>query len=236
MGTDMKKMLFSAAALIVLSSAVYAADLPSKKMAPVMAAAPLAFSWTGAYVGGQIGYGWGRDALMDQVKTSAFSDYSGSNHPHGVQGGLYAGYNMQSGNLVYGLEIDGVLSAARSSVTPPFAYDVRTKINADGALRGRIGFAVDRALFYVAGGVSVASFKADHVAKTLTDSFNVSRAGWTLGAGAEYAFDAHWIGRAEYRYSQYGRFKNYDVAVDSGWLWKNRVSQSEVRVGVAYKF
>ena len=74
MGTDMKKMLFSATALIVLSSAAYAADLPSKKTAPVMAAAPLAFSWTGAYVGGQIGYGWGRDALMDQNKTSGISD------------------------------------------------------------------------------------------------------------------------------------------------------------------
>ena len=61
----MKKMLFSATALIVLSSVAFAADLPSKKTAPVMAAPLLAFSWTGAYVGADFGYDWGHSRTVD---------------------------------------------------------------------------------------------------------------------------------------------------------------------------
>ena len=53
----MKKLLLATAALMALSfggSAVQAADMPVKAVKPI----PV-FSWTGCYVGVQVGYKWG---------------------------------------------------------------------------------------------------------------------------------------------------------------------------------
>jgi outer membrane immunogenic protein len=113
-GVSMKLLLVTA---LIAGSAVAAraADLRVPVKAPVVAPA---YSWAGPYVGFQAGYGWSNDLKVAAVPNAPFAnDFSGTtafiaaNHPSGLTldgftGGVQAGYNWQSGNLVYGVEAD----------------------------------------------------------------------------------------------------------------------------------
>jgi outer membrane immunogenic protein len=54
-----KKTLFTAAAVVAMSTTAFAADLPSRKAPPVYVPPPPVFTWTGVYIGAQIGYQFG---------------------------------------------------------------------------------------------------------------------------------------------------------------------------------
>jgi outer membrane immunogenic protein len=77
-----------------------AADMAAKAAPPPMPAAPV-MTWTGYYIGGNIGYAWGNDpktttgvALIDG---SALNPGSATLHPNGGFSGLQSGYNWQVG-------------------------------------------------------------------------------------------------------------------------------------------
>ena len=111
----MKRTLLCAAALLTMSSLSYAADLPSRALAPAPIYLAPAFTWNGFYVGGNVGAAWsGRDNCpvlnyLDHGVYVADTNYlptcNGSNKV-GVIGGLQAGYNWQFGAWVFGLEGD----------------------------------------------------------------------------------------------------------------------------------
>ena len=134
----MNKLIFSswaAVAFFAAASSATAADMVVK--------APIAppFSWTGWYLGGNIGGGWASDPATLSDTTSSTSIIShdadapvptffpgpstgpttasggGSINPSGVIGGLQTGYNWQSGWLVSGLEADIQGSSQRGSAT-----------------------------------------------------------------------------------------------------------------------
>ena len=96
----------AAAALLTISLAAHAADLP---MAPMYqpAAAPAAvqqvYNWTGIYFGFNGGYTFGQSTPM-----SLYSDsYTAFNYDaNGGFGGLTAGAQIQSGHTVIGVEGD----------------------------------------------------------------------------------------------------------------------------------
>src|SRR5690242_15970906 len=111
----MRKWLGSAAvvALVVAfgGTGASAADLSA---APVYRGAPpplvAVFDWTGFYIGANIGYGSARvDGTTDGL--------SGDEHLNGVLGGGQIGYNWQTGNWVFGLEVDGQATGQKSSVS-----------------------------------------------------------------------------------------------------------------------
>jgi outer membrane immunogenic protein len=97
------------AALIVAVSAVAftqmaaAADLPRKAPAYTPPPPPLAYNWTGFYVGGNVGYSWGR--ARNDLELAPFS-LPWTDKLDGWLGGGQAGYNWQFGKLVFGLEAD----------------------------------------------------------------------------------------------------------------------------------
>src|SRR3954470_6745756 len=114
----MKKILLSSVALLGLVSAASAADLPSRRPAPApfIAAVPI-FTWTGFYVGAQVGYAWGDN--NNDIPGGAFvarggvlvpfdGGFGGDND--GFLAGVHAGYNYQFGAFVAGVEgdIEGV--------------------------------------------------------------------------------------------------------------------------------
>ena len=112
----MKRTLLCAAALISMTSLGYAADLPSRALAPAPIYVAPAFSWTGFYLGGNVGAAWGgRDNCpgrntIDHGVYTLDTDYlpncNGGNNRVGVIGGVQAGYNWAFGGWLFGLEGD----------------------------------------------------------------------------------------------------------------------------------
>lgn len=124
-----KRLLLGSAAALVLTVPALAADMTYPVKAPMVAVAPM-FSWTGFYVGGHAGYGWGdiggtpgsdsgeiadldvegttefgTDYILDQFEGYGYD--SGVSNPDGWFGGAQIGYNFQfSNNVVVGVEAD----------------------------------------------------------------------------------------------------------------------------------
>src|SRR5450631_1245374 len=147
-----RRFLLPLAGLAAAAPAL-AADLPYRQAPPPIEApiVPL-FSWTGLYLGGQIGYGWGTDTLT--VYPFGF----GTNFtPNGVVGGAHVGYNYQINQFVAGLEGDVEGTGISRSFSPGGAL-YGTSIPVQGSIRGRLGVAFDRVLLYATGGAAFASF------------------------------------------------------------------------------
>lgn len=226
----MKLMTFGAAWLIAVStSAALAADATS------VAQPAGAFVWTGGYAGVQAGHLWGNG------RTTAATGWNSEPDVDGWLGGVYAGYNHQLANqVVIGVEADLTVGNADGfgqaydpwgiPLPPPEIGDVY-ELNWSGAARVKVGYAMDRLLPYVAGGVAFADINVH----AIDDGFPISpvmgdtMVGWTVGAGVEYAFTDNLIGRVEYRYTDFGDFDLTPLATAE-------LKTHDVRFGVAYKF
>jgi len=233
----MKKILLAGAAVAALASGAQAADLGAPRQ-PIAAVVVMpAFSWTGFYVGGQVGYGSSRvsgvGCAAPGLACTPFSNTRG-----GLVGGLHAGYNWQINSFVLGLEADVELNGARGSVLDGAGFYERHRTNWQASLRARAGVAVDRALFYITGGAAFTSNTYSFgVAPVTTPAFHIyskSQIGWTLGAGIEYAFTPNWTARAEYRYANFGRTTDFAPAVNS--FGSHKLDTHTVRLGVSYLF
>ncbi len=234
----MKKFLFAGVAVAALASGAQAADLGVAR-GPVAAAvvAPV-FNWTGFYLGGQIGGVWYNDRTTEFVTaTGVLTGFSQSFTASGITGGVHAGFNYQLNQFVLGLEADIEASGASGGYTNAgFGTGTRFRSNWQGSLRGRAGFAVDRALFYVTGGLAVAQFRHGYFTPAVIENFTRTRAGWTIGAGVEYAFTPNWTARAEYRYSDYGSFSNASLVAFPGLSYRQNPRSHSLRLGVSYLF
>ncbi|MDR3463047.1 MAG: porin family protein [Beijerinckiaceae bacterium] len=219
-----RNVLLSTAALIALSGMALAADLPSTRVPAAPPPIPV-FSWTGLYVGGQIGYAFGRDSSTIAAAPGIASGTS----PSGVLGGAHIGYNFEPsiGGLVLGVE--GDVNGSSYSATASGLYTIKSPI--DGSIRARAGFAVDRALFYATGGAAFASFNNNYASG---DSSSTTRVGYTVGGGIEYALTNDWSVRAEYRYSNFGTFT--DTLPIAGTSVSHKETENQVQAGFSYKF
>ncbi len=229
----MRKVLLSAVALAALSGSAFAADLPSRKSAPVYTAPESAYNWTGFYIGAEVG------ADMMNDKGLGFN-----NHQTNAMFGGIVGYNYQvNRNFVLGLEADGGGVSGNRYTTGNIGGAFNSYGNvASGSdyyadIRGRLGYAMDRALLYVAGGVAFGDVYSSYTnGMGLNSSVNSSRTGWTIGGGLEYAFTNNWIGRVEYRYTDLGK-NTYNFANDyAGSFDRVSASSNQILVGVIYKF
>lgn len=243
----MKKLCASVAFVVVGSGAFAASPDPVVLEPPVLA--PL-FSWAGGYIGAQAGYLdsdidlSGVNTASTPPRTMSTSDLNAS----GAVGGIFAGYNWQrSANLVYGVEaeINGT-DADKSGAgvpSPGFGFirnGIKSEIDWNAALRGRVGYAMDRTLFYAAGGVAFADVNLDGTAAGGPGTFSYSETltGWTIGAGVEHAFTDNWVARLDYRYSDYGDDSFTFIAPGSGDLHRFKLDAvtHEVKAGISYKF
>jgi outer membrane immunogenic protein len=218
------QLLLSCAALTgCLGASAVAADLPVRK-APVYAAP---FTWTGFYGGVNVGYAWGDPEITSVITAfvdpgpapGASSAASGtSNSSRSVLGGFQAGYNLQAGSWVYGVETD--LSVTKLEAVGPAigtsasafggidAASIQTSVSPTasidwfGTLRARLGFAWDRVLIYATGGFAYGSIRLtdgaffNGLAGAPAVAFNgagipkdsVLKGGWVAGAGVDYAY------------------------------------------------
>jgi outer membrane immunogenic protein len=218
----MKARLLAAAIVIGSTAGALAAD-PSLPIEDV----PVGFNWTGGYIGGQVGYAWG-DSHYYVVDTDTVT---GRPDPDGFLGGVYVGYNYQlQNNVVLGVDADFAWASV-DGTDDEVIETISGDLNWSGAVRARLGYAVDRFLPYIAGGVAFADY--DH---RLMEEAEVgdTYVGWTLGVGAEYAFTDNLVGRAEYRYTDFG---TEEFPLDNG-ISAHEVDlkTNEIRFGIAYKF
>jgi outer membrane immunogenic protein len=183
------------------------------------------FSWTGGYVGIQVGSGW---ANVDRT-TGTFGNSYGAD---GFLGGVHTGYNHQFGSLVLGIEGDIELSGLGGN--DGGAGGTMDSVDMDwmGSIRARAGFALGRALIYGTAGVAFAD--VDQVNRLgIPVSFSDTYTGWTAGAGAEYAFTDSLTGRVEYRYTDFG---SKDYAPGRVVAFRNDITMHGARIGLSYKF
>jgi outer membrane immunogenic protein len=237
----MKKIALAAAVLAIGTVSASAADMAARyTKAPVAAAA--VYSWTGFYIGADVGYGWGRSTGTG-TNAAGFFPTPYSVDPSGVIGGGFVGYNWQVSNIVLGIEADWQAADLNDSGT--FAnsvgalYTIGTSVKDYGSVRGRLGLALDRWMVFGTAGWAWGSWNTSYGFAGAGAPFvtmNVdSSDGWTAGAGVEYAFTNNFLGRVEYRYTDLGRASFVNLATNSAELG-NRVTINDVRVGIAYKF
>src|SRR4029077_20960526 len=148
-----------------------------------------------------LGYGW---AHVTASATGGGATASGSEDLNGYVAGGQAGVNVQTGRWVWGLEADfqatgqsrsGSFSGGGTTVT------VTDKLPWFGTLRARTGYAWDRWLAYVTGGLAYGEFKSDGTATGAfagSYSYSTTKAGWVVGGGLEAFVDKNWTVKFEY--------------------------------------
>jgi outer membrane immunogenic protein len=203
----MRKLLLLGIALGAQGVCAMAADL-----GPVNVAPPVPFTWTGVYLGANVGGGW----------SSIQDNGLGGGSASGVMGGVSVGYNWQFAPFwVAGIEGD---SSWADLTVPAGSGDV----NWIGNVRARLGWtATPTTLVYATGGVAWSNVSipgVDTLPATQTKN------GWVAGGGVEWMpWDDHWSVRAEYLYYRF-------TSVQLGAGFGGNLTISEARIGAAYKF
>jgi outer membrane immunogenic protein len=203
----MRKLVAATIALAALGpGSALAADIPVK--APrYRAPPPVVWSWTGCYLGGNVGYGWAHSEWS--FGGLAFADHRAD----GVVAGGQIGCDYQAGVWVIGVQgmFDWTsLKADSHRVVGALGPNVidETRISWLATLTGRLGYAVQPAtLVYVKGGAAWVRSKHDECCLppappvVIDDGFaRVTRSGWTVGAGLEHMFAPNWSVFVEYDY------------------------------------
>jgi outer membrane immunogenic protein len=180
------------------------ADGPSGRgriYAPPPPPPPPPFTWTGFYVGGNIGGAWATSTLTDNLNGVSFdTDHSG------FIGGGQVGFNYQTSNLVLGVEWDfdwtSIGETGNGVFVPLLGATLQASADTDWVttLAARVGLTSDRWLVFVklGGGWVHNSASITNLATGAVASTSDTRGGWLVGAGVEYPFTSHWTAKLEY--------------------------------------
>jgi outer membrane immunogenic protein len=221
------------------------------------------YSWTGFYVGGNVGYGFGNDLIAQtafEASGTFTSEPNGHLAPKGVVGGVQLGYNWQGGrNWLVGFEADLQGSAQTDTACGPLICALQTspvqttefitvqhQLDYFGTVRGRVGAINDNVLYYVTGGAAFGHVKQtvkENISANATPLFNTgsSRAdmiGWVIGGGVEAALWGGWTAKAEYLYMDLGSLAtsvDFSLPGNPGTVVTNStVKDHIVRIGANY--
>jgi len=235
----MKRSWISALAILVAAPAA-AGETPSVKPAP-----SASYDWTGPRIGVNFGWSWDRNAY-DAYKGGALSS-SGIDSATPFHGGVAIGYDyMFASRVVVGVAASIDASADSSSTNATASGSVSTSKSTDavgGAVLAKLGYAFDDLLLYVDGGwawssstVTRTQLVGNRNGYTLpySDSVDVTRSGWDIGAGAAYHIWGGWEVSAEYDYKRFGRV-SMDF-VKAGVVSKSTLTANNLTLAIAYKF
>jgi outer membrane immunogenic protein len=242
----MKKLLLAGVVATALSSgSAQAADLARpvpvyRPPAPVVAF----FTWTGCFVGGNVGGVWVNKEWFDDVPGFAGTSM-GTHTANGGLGGVQGGCNYQVSSWVFGIQGDydwANVTGNNVNALFPVLTD-RSNVRALYSVTGRVGYAFDRFLLYVKGG---GAWERDDYA-VLIGGFNLAtaaetRGGWTLGLGGEYAFLDWLTAFAEYDFYGFGTrtntFATCTVAACGAVIFPVDIKENKhvFKVGLNFKF
>jgi outer membrane immunogenic protein len=219
------------------------------------------YSWTGLYVGGNVGYGFGNDLVAQTISSVSIVGTTEPNThltPKGVVGGVQLGYNWQGGrNWLVGFEADLQGSAQTDTGCAPLAcitaaagtgfITVQHQLDYFGTLRGRLGAINDNVLYYVTGGAAFGHVKqtvTENVSTTAvplfgTGSSTADMIGWVIGGGIEAALWGGWTAKAEYLYMDLGSLAtsaDFSQPGNPGTVTTNSTVRDHIaRIGANYR-
>ena len=231
-----RPLLFGAVGVVALATTVsFAADLPSRRSPPVYVPPPVpTFSWTGFYVGANVGYATNLRSSHDSCIDNTGTPFGGtcqvvppfSLDANGVIGGGQIGYNYQIGALVIGGEadFDGSSLHKTADVPGPFAfanpafgiaatssYSASERLDYLGTARLRVGYlVVDRLLAYATGGFAYGQAELNTLlispgsATSYPSGRRSTFVGYAAGGGLEYALTNHLSIKGEALYTSLG--------------------------------
>ena len=203
-----------AVAGLAITGTAHAADLPPAPPPPPRAPVayvpvpPPPFSWTGFYIGGNLGAGWSQGNVNNN--TTGISALNQSTSATFLGGGQ-VGVNYQfMGGFVVGAEADfdwafnGNNTVTGTAVPSGDQIQISSNNRWITMLAARFGYAFDRVLVYGKGGGGWVGNNGFTVADMTTGASATipsnTNTGWLAGAGIEWAFARSWTARLEYDY------------------------------------
>ena len=223
---------------LLAAQSAFAADMPTKMPVKAAPMAP-AYSWTGFYVGGTAGAGWGKSSecfapggCTDDINLSGFV------------GGVTAGFNWQWTNWVLGVEGDWSWGKLKGSTPSNIAFNCNStcdvSVNSFGTLRGRVGYAFDRFLPYLTAGAAFTNTHAIWSTGLVNESAGtVTNTTFAWGGGIEYALVSQWSAKLEYINAGKlpdGYFDSRLTCIAAPGCYTHETRYSVVRAGINYKF
>jgi outer membrane immunogenic protein len=208
-----KATVIGAAASLAALGTACAADLPSYKAPPPPPPAPAMYDWSGYHIGVSGGYAGGSASYLSNVYTFGagapfyFNNQSSSFGTSGFIVGVTSGVSWQlANNIVLGYESDFNYTGAESNNTGNWAgASLSSELRWLGTERLRFGYAFGRLLPYITGGLAYGQMHTRGVYADGGLLFPTSashwQAGWTVGAGVEYAVLDNISVKAEYLYT-----------------------------------
>jgi outer membrane immunogenic protein len=240
----MKRLLIAGVVAAALCGApALAADMPLK--APPIA--PVPFGWTGCYAGGNVGAGWANNNVTDITTVPNFN--TGTDTGTGVVGGGQAGCDYQFANrVVFGIQ--GMFDAAGINASHRYigggsSADETLGTNTQwfATLTARVGYSVvPKTLLYLKGGAAWVHNKYTDADPTspYSGQASVTRSGWAIGGGAEYAFLRNWSAFVEYNYiglgSQNATLAYTGAGFTGTYTYNEKNSLQTFLVGINYRF
>jgi outer membrane immunogenic protein len=205
----MLQKTWAGAAALAMTLVAGLADAADFAAGPYTAPAPVSgYSWTGPYLGGNLGHLWGNTTRNPT-------------NPSGIEGGVHGGYNWQTGQFVFGGEAD-ISAAGASDTFAPWKFSNRWF----STVRGRVGYALNNILFYGTGGLAFGD------GRVVVGGVSESKAhfGWSAGVGMEVGLTSNLSARVEYLFIDLAD-KPYAVTGSS-----HGFESSLLRLGFSYRF
>lgn len=217
-------------------AAATAADLPVSRapVAPVASSPAAIYTWTGFYIGGQIGAGVGRSSWSDPT-TGGNNTFAGG---AGFLGGGQIGANYQWNVLVLGVEGDFNWAGLKGNGGDFLGDTIGTETQWTSTVAGRVGAAFNRLLIYGKGGAAFARDRStftDLAGSSATSAF--TRTGWTAGVGLEYGITQNWSAKIEYDYLSFGSQPlNFTTVTPTTYASRTSLSVQEFKAGINFRF
>jgi outer membrane immunogenic protein len=185
---------------------------------------PASFNKTGFQLSGFVGYNYQlTQSFVIGIEGDIGGSFGGKKTVYGIPGTFIGAYPAGSVDLTTG------------------------ELGLNGSIRGRLGFLLTPTIMlYGTGGVAFQQAKYGVSCALATpgwclanraQSESDTRVGWTAGAGLEAQLWGNWLGRAEYRYADFGNKSETFFAGTADALSANTsLKIHTVQIGVAYKF
>ncbi|WP_439397780.1 outer membrane protein [Bradyrhizobium sp. PMVTL-01] len=197
---------------LVASGAGNAADFEPEVKLP-----PAVWNWSGGYIGGHVGGGYGQTSFSNPYGPSIFGGIVDT--PTFLAGGQI-GYNWKKNGWVFGVELDasGAVSDGTNTCLASSGFVVGANCKAGpnvfATATGRVGYtfgASGGTLAYLKGGVAWQNNRGDVVnnyewglSPQEKTHFGYGRIGGIIGLGVEQALTPAWSVTAEYDYLNFG--------------------------------